>query len=48
MTRRFAVSFVLAALAVAPAPALAQPAASLTIARIFHNGALKVGANTSA
>jgi hypothetical protein len=27
-------------------PAIAQPAASLTIARIFHNGALKVGANT--
>ncbi len=46
MTRRFALLSVLASLAAAPASALAQPAASLSIARIFHNGALQVGANT--
>lgn len=45
---RLAIPVLIAAvLAAATAPpAAAQPAASLTIARIFHNGALQVGANT--
>lgn len=46
MIRTTVVGLGLAALIASASPAAAQPAASLTIARIFHNGALKVGANT--
>ena len=46
MIRTIVLGIGILALVASAIPADAQPAASLTIARIFHNGALRVGANT--
>jgi hypothetical protein len=46
MIRSTLLGLVALALVSSSAPAAAQPAASLSIARIFHNGALQVGTNT--
>jgi len=46
MIRSTLFGLVALALVSSSVPAAAQPAASLSIARIFHNGALRVGPNT--
>jgi sarcosine oxidase gamma subunit len=46
MNRRTLSGLIVFALVFAASPAIAQPAASLSIARIFHNGALQAGNNT--
>ncbi|MBP7777219.1 MAG: hypothetical protein KA371_08835 [Acidobacteria bacterium] len=46
MIRASLVALTVAMLVASAVPATAQPAASLTIARIFHNGPLQVGNNT--
>lgn len=46
MIRTTVLGFAALAMVVSALPVSAQPAASLSIARIFHNGPLQVGANT--
>jgi hypothetical protein len=46
MNRRTLSGLIVFALVFAARPAGAQPAASLTVARVFHNGPLQVGNNT--
>lgn len=46
MIRTSLIALTAAGLVAGAVPATAQPAAALTIARIFHNGPLKVGSNT--